>query len=82
MLWTIVTTREYPPDDLDAFRREKAASAGIAHGAREIFRRRFAEMPRRCGSLALVQFFTWLGLFCMWLYFAAGRGAQRLRRTG
>ena len=31
--------------------------------------------------LAWVQMFTWLGLFCMWLYFGVGGGPQRLRRT-
>ncbi len=27
-------------------------------------------MPRTMKQLALVQFFTWLGLFCMWLHFS------------
>ena len=41
----------------------------MLHGAREIGAVDPA-MPRTMRRLALVQFATWLGLFCMWLYFA------------
>ena len=68
VLWTVVTTREYPPDDLDARRKSKASGGGIAAGAREILAS-IAEMPRTMRQLAPVQIATWLGLFCMWLYF-------------
>ena len=27
-------------------------------------------MPSRMKQLALVQFFTWMGLFCMWIFFS------------
>ncbi len=69
VLWTVVTSREYPPADLEAFRRQKAASRGPAHFFREIFSA-LAEMPVTMRRLAVVQFFTWLGLFCMWLHFS------------
>src|SRR5256884_182239 len=68
VLWTIFTTTEYPPDDLETFRRMKAEKAGIAAAASEIFRDMMA-MPQTMRRLAWVQIFTWLGLFCMWLYF-------------
>jgi maltose/moltooligosaccharide transporter len=68
VVWTVVTTREYPPDDLDAFERTRAEKAGIVAGAVEIVRDMLA-MPRTMRRLAWVQIFTWLGLFCMWLYF-------------
>ncbi len=68
VLWTIVSTREYPPDDVARFRQAKAGSRGIAHNVREIFHS-VAHMPETMRQLAPVQFFTWLGLFCMWLYF-------------
>src|SRR4029079_1518312 len=29
----------------------------------------FREMPTTMKQLAVVQFFTWLGLFCMWMFF-------------
>jgi maltose/moltooligosaccharide transporter len=68
VLWTVVRTREYPPEDLAAFRRGQQASGGLRQGAREIASA-VAEMPATMRQLALVQIATWLGLFCMWLYF-------------
>jgi len=69
VLWTVVSTPEDPPEDLEAFRREKAASGGFGHLLREI-PDALARMPVTMRRLALVQFFTWLGLFCMWLHFS------------
>src|SRR5882724_6836812 len=69
VLWTIFTTREYPPPDLEAFRQKKAMSRGLVHFLGEILAA-LREMPRAMKQLALVQFFTWLGLFCMWLHFS------------
>jgi maltose/moltooligosaccharide transporter len=68
VLWTIVTTREHPPDDLDAFRRMKAEPRGLFAGAGEIVDA-IAAMPVTMRQLAAVQICTWFGLFCMWLYF-------------
>jgi maltose/moltooligosaccharide transporter len=68
VVWTIVTTKEYPPGDLADFEKQKAASKGLIAGAREIVNS-IAEMPRTMRQLAWVQICTWLGLFCMWLYF-------------
>jgi maltose/moltooligosaccharide transporter len=69
VLWTIFSNGEYPPENLEAFRRKKSESAGVAHFAGEIFSA-LREMPGTMRRLALVQFFTWLGLFCMWLHFS------------
>jgi len=68
VLYTILTTKEHPPEDLEAFRRKKQETAGIAASAREIFKA-VREMPHTMRQLAFVQLATWLGLFCMWLYF-------------
>jgi maltose/moltooligosaccharide transporter len=68
VLWTVFTTREYPPDNLAEFRKQKAAGAGLSSGAREILASVLA-MPTVMRQLAWVQICTWLGLFCMWLYF-------------
>jgi maltose/moltooligosaccharide transporter len=68
VVWTIVTTKEYPPADMEAFRARKARGAGIAGGTREI-KDAIEKMPRTMRQLAPVQMATWLGLFCMWLYF-------------
>ena len=68
VLWTIFTTEEYPPEDMDAFRRMKSEKRSLATNAAEIFDS-IAHMPRTMCQLAPVQILTWLGLFCMWLYF-------------
>ena len=68
VLYTIFTTREYPPDNLADFERMKAEHSGIRKNAVEILVA-IREMPRTMRQLAPVQFFTWLGLFCMWLFF-------------
>ncbi len=69
VVWTVVTTKEYPPEDLEAFRRKKEESRGVARQFSEIFDA-IREMPQTMRELAWVQIFTWLGLFCMWLYFS------------
>lgn len=75
VVYTIVTTREYPPHDLEAFRREKEASAGLGNAFREIFQG-IGSMPRAMRQLAIVQFFTWFALFCMWIYFVPAVATQ------
>jgi maltose/moltooligosaccharide transporter len=69
VLWTVISTKENPPEDMEEFRRKKAASRGLAHFLKEIIDA-LAHMPGTMRRLAIVQFFTWLGLFCMWLHFS------------
>lgn len=68
VVWTIVTTKEYPPDNLAEFHKQKSEHKGIAASAGEILSS-IKEMPRTMRQLAWVQICTWMGLFCMWLYF-------------
>jgi maltose/moltooligosaccharide transporter len=68
VMWTIITTKEYPPEDLESFRRVKAENTGLTSNVREILSA-IAEMPETMRRLAPMQLCTWLGLFCMWLYF-------------
>lgn len=68
VLWTIVTTGEYPPEDMAAFQRMKAEHKGVGGFFRE-FVHGLKTMPPTMRQLAWVQFFTWMGLFCMWIYF-------------
>ncbi len=117
VLWTIFTTKEYPPEDMEEFLRKKREQAnfklqptfilvglvagvliGIALGMLVLMPSQLQmwyilgggiiggtvgavmggpevssaikEMPGTMKRLALVQFFTWLGLFCMWLHFS------------
>ena len=67
VLWTVFTTKEYPPEDMEAFRREKAEKSGIGGFFREIVDAA-GNMPKTMKQLAVVQVFTWLGLFCMWMF--------------
>jgi maltose/moltooligosaccharide transporter len=121
VLWTVLFSREYPPEDLEAFRRARrdhgflnvdakfilgGAFAGAAVGAlrgllieqhlkpwhglaggliggtigfvlggREVASA-LRNMPRTMTQLAVVQFFTWLGLFCMWMFFGLATALQ------
>jgi maltose/moltooligosaccharide transporter len=125
VLWTVLTTREYSPDDMARFEGEAArldadeplavpvngfwwAAVGaaiivavsafdldkpviilgvalMAFGAAQLWTRRVAlrggrasflprvvsdllQMPKTMRKLALVQFFTWIALFIMWIY--------------
>jgi maltose/moltooligosaccharide transporter len=70
VLYTVFTTPEYPPDHADAEGEKVKASPAQALG------KWFAEtkecylnMPPIMKRLALVQFFTWMGLFCFWIFY-------------
>ena len=69
VLWTVFSTKENPPENMEEFRRKKAETRGIAYLLKEI-PDALAQMPVTMRRLAVVQFFTWLGLFCMWLHFS------------
>ena len=69
VLWTIFSTPEYPPEDMEAFKRMKAEHRGVGGFLRE-FVHGLKTMPTAMRQLAWVQFFTWMGLFCMWIYFS------------
>jgi maltose/moltooligosaccharide transporter len=68
VLWTVVSTKEYPPADMEEFRRRRERTAGLGAWSREIGSA-IAAMPDVMRRLAVVQFATWTGLFFMWLYF-------------
>jgi maltose/moltooligosaccharide transporter len=68
VLWTVFSTKEYPPteSELTAMRARKFDwSLGLV----DIFVLIFY-LPRRMWELGLVQFFTWIGMFSMWVYFS------------
>ncbi|GGY17043.1 MFS transporter [Massilia dura] len=67
VMWTVLTADELPPENLEAFRKERSATAGLGHALAEIFGG-FGRMPKTMVQLAFVQFFTWIGLFAMWIY--------------
>jgi maltose/moltooligosaccharide transporter len=68
VLWTVFSTSEYPPTDaeLAAIRARKFDwTLGLGDIVELIF-----HLPRRMWELGLVQFFTWIGMFSMWVYFS------------
>ncbi|SEU03654.1 MFS transporter [Hymenobacter actinosclerus] len=67
VLWTVFNTKEYPPENLVEFEEEKRRTAGFWNGVRESFAGIF-HMPKTMAQLAVVQFFSWLALFSMWIY--------------
>jgi maltose/moltooligosaccharide transporter len=68
VLYTVFTSKEYPPEDLDEFEKLKSERIGAAKFFREILDA-LKEMPSTMKQLAVVQFCTWLGLFCMWMFY-------------
>lgn len=68
VLWTVFTTRENPPENMEEFERMRARKRGIGGFFGEIADA-LKEMPATMKQLAVVQFFTWLGLFCMWMFY-------------
>ena len=67
VLWTVLNTKEYPPENIAEFEAEKRRTAGFWHGVRESFRG-IIDMPATMRQLAVVQFFSWLALFALWIY--------------
>lgn len=67
VLYTVFTTKEYPPSDTDKKENEDG-NGGIFKGIKEITGA-LANMPSRMKIVSLVQFFTWPGLFLMWFYY-------------
>jgi len=68
VVWTVATTKEYPPEDMEAFQRMRREKRGCLAGFAEIASS-LAEMPATMKQLAVVQFFTWFALPCMWQFF-------------
>ncbi|HWD18242.1 MAG TPA: MFS transporter [Verrucomicrobiae bacterium] len=121
VLWTIFTTPEYPPENMEEFLRQKTtktpwqipwnfiltgaaicavvaglrgqiadhsitlwhvvigailgAAIGWVLGGRHVGPA-VKEMPSTMKQLAVVQFFSWMGLFCMWMFFGLATAQQ------
>jgi len=57
ILYTILTTKEYPPDDMEAFEKEKNENKGFAAGFSEVSDN-IKNMPTTMKQLGIVQFFS------------------------
>jgi len=69
VLYTILTSKEYPPAQTGSREKVKEGKKGFAGGFLEILHC-IVNMPAKMKQLALVQFFTWPGLFLMWFYYS------------
>jgi len=68
VLWTVFSTKEYPPSDVE-LTTIRSRKFDWTLGLGDIFVLLF-QLPRRMWELGLVQFFTWIGMFSMWVYFS------------
>ncbi len=69
VLWTVFLSKEYPPDDIEAFRAKQKEGNVVGAIVKEIVDA-VTDMPATMKQLAVVQFFTWFALPCMWQYYA------------
>ncbi|MEO1254359.1 MAG: MFS transporter, partial [Bacteroidota bacterium] len=67
ILYTIFTTKEYPPEDIEAFKRANKANSGFGNGMKEIFQN-ISTMPLVMRKLGIVQFFSWFAFFTLWSF--------------
>ena len=66
VLWTVLKGKEYPPEDMEAFKKMKAEKVNVVG---DLFKD-LLHLPKIMKQLAWVQFFSWMGLFSMFMYFA------------
>ncbi len=63
ILYTVFTTTEYPPEDMEAFEKEKRESKNTF--VSDILGN-IGSMPTTMKKLGLIQFFSWFAFFTMW----------------
>lgn len=64
ILWTIITTKEYSPTERESMGFQEEGQDDTLFS---VFRY-IKEMPNTMRQLGLVQFFSWFGLFSMWVF--------------
>ncbi|WP_040280690.1 MFS transporter [Psychroserpens damuponensis] len=62
ILYTIFTTSEYPPEDMEEFEREKARKNQFIPDILN----NIGNMPLTMKKLGVIQFFSWFAFFTMW----------------
>jgi len=66
VLWTIFTTKEYPPESYAG--EENENNGNNRNNFFIAILQDFKEMPKTMKQLGLVQFFSWFALFAMWVF--------------
>ena len=62
IFYTVFTTKEYPPEDMEVFEKEKAEKNRFVSDIVE----NIGNMPSTMKRLGAVQFFSWFAFFTMW----------------
>ncbi|TVZ48486.1 MFS transporter [Olleya sp. Hel_I_94] len=62
ILYTVFTTTEYPPEDMEEFEREKAKKNNFIPDILN----NIGNMPLTMKKLGIIQFFSWFAFFTMW----------------
>ena len=62
VLYTVFTTDEYPPEDMEEFELEKAKKNNFIPDILE----NIGSMPTTMKKLGVIQFFSWFAFFTMW----------------
>ena len=62
ILYTVFTTTEYPPEDMEEFKKEKAKKNQFIPDILN----NIGNMPLTMKKLGLIQFFSWFAFFTMW----------------
>ncbi|PCE65952.1 MFS transporter [Sediminicola luteus] len=68
ILWTVYSTKEYTPQELDAFSGKETENESVKEARLWDIFEDFKKMPQTMRQLSWVQFFSWFGLFGMWVY--------------
>jgi maltose/moltooligosaccharide transporter len=62
ILYTVFTTDEYPPEDMEEFKKEKAKKNNFIPDILN----NIGSMPTTMKKLGVIQFFSWFAFFTMW----------------
>ena len=62
ILYTVFTTDEYPPEDIEEFKKEKAKKNNFIPDILN----NIGSMPTTMKKLGVIQFFSWFAFFTMW----------------
>ena len=62
ILYTVFTTTEYPPEDMEAFQEEKKQKNNFIPDILN----NIGSMPKTMKKLGVIQFFSWFAFFTMW----------------
>jgi maltose/moltooligosaccharide transporter len=70
IIWTIVRTKEYPPEMHESFFPDETDAAPKTKESKSlmVIFKDIAKMPKTMKELGVTQFFSWFALFTMWVY--------------